>query len=316
MSRAKGVEIEGRLLWVADDEHDIVLASMVESAEALDFVPAEWISDWRTWACVPDLAFATEKLLAEGERETLACVLHLARDIAAHRGDVTREHVQEWVLGDGLVVCAGTIRREKVTVSQIVAVIDTFLYCLGLGPEGAGLGASPTAARQWRLRSRVGWIDVASDALALPFADGERTDPSPREASRDIETISRLCAVHVVEAVDEVTATDPVTVGVVGTGGRFELTREEESAIRTRLSPHVSETAFLSADRSGYCVVRARAEVSATSVGVAVAVLKKAGGWDEMNPIIVCIDDTFVAVTFAEASSPRAVVIGRRRHAR
>lgn len=147
MSATKAVEIDGHTRWVWSDTHGVVVALMAEVGAALEFVPDEWVEDWRVWACVADLPFATAESPTAEERETLRQVLLLARDLAAQRGDVTEEQVRRWRLGGGLVVCGGSLRTDPVRVEQVVEVIDEFVALLGhdLGPQRP-LGAPRTGS--------------------------------------------------------------------------------------------------------------------------------------------------------------------------
>lgn len=145
MSATKAVEIDGHTRWVWSDTHDVVVALMAEVGATLEFVPDEWVEDWRVWACVPDLSLATAESPSPQERETLRQVLLLARDLATQRGDVTEADVRAWRLGDGLVVCGGSLRSDPLRVEQVTEVIDELLALLGHdnGPQRP-LGAPRT----------------------------------------------------------------------------------------------------------------------------------------------------------------------------
>ena len=146
MSATKAVEIDGHTRWLWSDTHDVVVALMAEVGATLEFVPDEWVQDWRVWACVADLAFATAESPTAEERETLRQVLLLARDLATQRGDVTEEQVRRWRLGGDLVVCGGSLRSDPLRVEQVIEVIDEFLALLGHdhGPQRP-LGAPRTS---------------------------------------------------------------------------------------------------------------------------------------------------------------------------
>ncbi len=137
MSRTKGVVVDGQLVWVWSDAHDILLALMVEAAEALDEVPDSWLEQWRLCACLPDLPFTTAEVPTQHDRAVHLAVWRATRDLLRTRGAVTRTDVQRWRLGDELLVCCGDLHVEPVTVAQLRAVLDVYTGVVG------GDGAAP-----------------------------------------------------------------------------------------------------------------------------------------------------------------------------
>jgi len=304
MSRSKGCVIDGRLLWIESDEHDIALALMITVAERLAFVPTAWVDEWRIHASVADLAFSTAEEPTVEEREVLACVIVLARELATRRGDATREEVKSWVVGDGLLVASGGLRADRIDAQRIVAVFDSFLACLRFGLERASvrsaiLESATLEVRRVRLRSGIGWVDFRA-ATFVPPSDGDEFAVAVRPTPEARST-------YVVEV------PEPVVV-VTQSDDEESIGHEEREATARLVGTNI---VFVCSSRLGFVVVRCGTpDYSATAAATAVAILQTSGSWDESNPIVVDVAGTFVAVSvFREPAGgwlARSRIVGRR----
>ena len=112
MSQTKGVEIFERFVWVWDNAHDVVVARMVEAAESVASIDAEWIEDWRRWASIRDLSFELSAC-SDAERVAMGIVLSRARTAIEAHGDVVKKDLVGWSVLPGVDVSGGFLRVER-----------------------------------------------------------------------------------------------------------------------------------------------------------------------------------------------------------
>ncbi len=144
MSKTKPVRIHDRLVWVWDNSHDVVLASLVEVAgpDADDQV----LHDWRVWASIADLGFR----YPTGDwpdADQLVALLELARDRIEEHGAVEAADLTSWSVLEGKLVSGGFL-RQPLPAAAVIEVVDAF-QDLALGtydpdpPGGAWLLGAP-----------------------------------------------------------------------------------------------------------------------------------------------------------------------------
>ena len=111
--------------WCYDNSLDIVLAHVVEVAEADDRVDESQIERWRVAASVPDLHFAWP---VEGDVEaaTMIDLLGQAEQRIRSKGDVTKADLVGWSVLDGLDVSSGYLRHDVLEAEVIATVASTF----------------------------------------------------------------------------------------------------------------------------------------------------------------------------------------------
>jgi len=125
VSQTKGVEIFERFVWVWDNAHDVVVARMVEAAEGVASIDAEWIDDWRRWASIPDLSFELS-VCSDAERVAMCIVLSRARTAIEAHGDVVKKDLVGWSVLPGVDVSGGFLRVERLPLAALLDVVEGF----------------------------------------------------------------------------------------------------------------------------------------------------------------------------------------------
>ena len=126
MSRTKAVDGPGgRLLWVWDNAHDVVVADMVKQSVGLASFDEDRVHDWRVCASVGDLAIALDPK-SSVELSDLLALLTRVRETVAARGDVERADLVGWSVLDGVDVSGGFLRTDRLEVACLLDVVDAF----------------------------------------------------------------------------------------------------------------------------------------------------------------------------------------------
>src|SRR5262249_23694083 len=107
----KAVHVFGRVAWVWDNSHDIVLARMVEAADDLGSISEATLNDWCVWASIGDLSFEFPARDATAVADVLRVPSHARSAIQAH-GDVVAGDLVGWSVLDGHDVSGGFLRDE------------------------------------------------------------------------------------------------------------------------------------------------------------------------------------------------------------
>lgn len=139
MSRTKAVNIFGRLAWIWDNSHDVILAHLVEAAQEDYGLADELLDDWRVWASIQDLAL-TYPRDQEVDATLMLRLLESARKRIVAHGDLHSPDLTDWSVLSEEQVSGGFLRTDVLSVEAVLDAVDglTDLVARTLEPEPQG----------------------------------------------------------------------------------------------------------------------------------------------------------------------------------
>ena len=117
--------INGRFVWVYDNSHDVVLAHVIEVAEADPDIDDTLVENWRVLATISDIAltYPTEHDI-DGEA-FLRC-LEATRERVLEAGDLDADALKGWSVLDGYDVSDGFVRGGRHPMAALLDTVDGF----------------------------------------------------------------------------------------------------------------------------------------------------------------------------------------------
>jgi hypothetical protein len=160
MSKTQFVSFGNRGFWAYDVALSIFLKYLIDAAEESSQADSVWItgavSDWRIWACVPDLGFTVNEHWSASQRQEFVALAEVANAKLVTRESIPAEEIVRWEILEDLHIFP---RGETEVLTAPVVELGEAIIALVSGrlpetPEGQTWYYGTPVGRQTRGRHR------------------------------------------------------------------------------------------------------------------------------------------------------------------